>query len=138
MSLRETLKIRIKDGGGNVDYQEGAATLIPGTNLDEMVKQGESVGIKTYPADDPDILSLKHTVLYGIKGVSAYADHAYILGKIDDSVFAYVHEGLAAIQRDDLTLEDWLGLSLKCGEPLLEQRQLAPCQKIKKINEFFR
>jgi hydroxylamine reductase len=124
VSLREALKLRIKDSGGSVDYPEGAATLIPGTNLDGMVKQGESVGIKTYPADDPDILSLKHTVLYGIKGVSAYADHAYILGKKDDSVFAYVHEGLAAIQRTDLTLEDWLGLSLKCGETALKTMEL--------------
>ncbi|MCM2287088.1 MAG: hydroxylamine reductase [Desulfobacula sp.] len=124
VSLREALKVRIKDSGGTVDYPEGAATLIPGTNLDEMVKQGESVGIKTYPADNPDILSLKHTVLYGIKGVSAYADHAYILGKQDDGVFAYVHEGLAAIQRTDLSLEDWLGLTLKCGETALKTMEL--------------
>jgi len=124
VSLREALKVRIKNSGGAVDYPEGAATLIPGTNLDEMVKQGESVGIKTYPADNPDILSLKHTVLYGIKGVSAYADHAYILGKQDDSVFAYVHEGLTAIQRTDLSLEDWLGLTLKCGEIALKTMEL--------------
>jgi hydroxylamine reductase (hybrid-cluster protein) len=40
---------------------------------------------------DPDRfmdLILKHTVLYGIKGVSAYADHALILGQEDDSVYA--------------------------------------------------
>lgn len=124
VSLREALKVRIKDSGGTADYPEGAATLIPGTTLDEMVKIGESVGIKTYPADTPDILSLKHTVLYGIKGVSAYADHAHILGKKDDSVFAYVHEGLAAIQRTDLGLEDWLGLTLKCGETALKTMEL--------------
>ena len=122
--FREDLKTRIKDSGGSVDYPDGAANLTPGTDLEELVKQGETVGIKTYPADDPDILSLKHTVLYGIKGVSAYADHAYILGKMDDSVFAYVHEGLAAIQRTDLTLDDWLGLTLKCGETALKTMEL--------------
>ena len=122
--FREDLKTRIKDSGENVDYPDGAASLTPGTDLEELVKQGETVGIKTYPADDPDILSLKHTVLYGIKGVSAYADHAYILGKTSDSVFAYVHEGLAAIQRTDLTLDDWLGLTLKCGETALKTMEL--------------
>ncbi|MBU0464913.1 MAG: hydroxylamine reductase [Proteobacteria bacterium] len=122
--FREDLKTRIKDSVGSVDYPDGAANLTPGTDLEELVKQGETVGIKTYPADDPDILSLKHTVLYGIKGVSAYADHAYILGKTDDSVFAYVHEGLAAIQRTDLTLDDWLGLTLKCGETALKTMEL--------------
>lgn len=122
--FREDLKTRIKDSGENVDYPDGAASLTPGTDLEELVKQGETVGIKTYPADYPDILSLKHTVLYGIKGVSAYADHAYILGKTSDSVFAYVHEGLAAIQRTDLTLDDWLGLTLKCGETALKTMEL--------------
>ena len=124
VSLREDLKARIKDSGKSVDYLEGATCFTPGANLEELVKQGEMVGIKTYPADNPDILSLKHTVLYGIKGVSAYADHAYILGKMDDSVFAYVHEGLAAIQRTDLALEDWLGLTLKCGEAALKAMEL--------------
>lgn len=124
VSLRESLKVRIKDSGGTVDYPEGPASFLPAANLDGMIKQGESVGIKTYPADNPDILSLKHTVLYGIKGVSAYADHAYILGKQDDGVFAYVHEGLAAIQRTDLSLEDWLGLTLKCGETALKTMEL--------------
>jgi hydroxylamine reductase len=123
--LREGLKARVKEKSGkSIDYFDSAATLIPGNNLEEMIKQGKTVGIKSYPADNPDILSLKHTVLYGIKGVSAYADHAYILGKTDDSVFAYIHEGLAAIQNSDLSLEDWLGLSLKCGEAALRAMEL--------------
>lgn len=124
VSLRETLKVKIKDSGGSADYPEGAATLNPGKNLEEMVKQGESVGIKTYPAGNPDILSLKHTVLYGIKGVSAYADHAYILGKTDDSVFEYVHRALASILSTDLSLEEWLALSLECGKTALKTMEL--------------
>ena len=75
------------------------------------------VGLKSYPGDDPDILSLKHTVLFGIKGVSAYADHAQILGQEDESVYAFVHEGLAAIQRDDLALDDWVGMALDAVKP---------------------
>ena len=89
-----------------------------------MVKQGEQVGIKSYPADDPDILSLKHTVLYGIKGVSAYAEHAFMLGQEDESVYAYVHEGLAAIQREDLGVEDWVKMALRCGEAAYKAMEL--------------
>jgi hydroxylamine reductase len=124
VSLREALKARIKNSGGDINYPDGVTTFTPAVNLEGMVEQGESVGIKSYPADNPDILSLKHTVLYGIKGVSAYADHAYILGKTDDSIFAYVHEGLAAIQSSNLSLEDWLGLSLKCGKAALKAMEL--------------
>ena len=61
-----------------------------------LLEQAAAVGLTSYPADSADVLSLKHTVLFGIKGVSAYADHAQILGQTDDKVYAYVHEGLAA------------------------------------------
>ena len=116
VTLREKLKIQVDSSGGSLDWPDGAATFHPGNNLDDLIKQGEKVGVKSYPSDDPDVLSLKHTVLYGIKGVSAYAEHAQILGQEDDSIYAYVHEGLAAIQRNDLGVDDWVKMALRCGE----------------------
>jgi hydroxylamine reductase len=121
---REQLKQKVKAAGGNIDLPDGAATFSPQPSLDELIKQGENVGIKSYPADNPDILSLKHAVLYGIKGVSAYADHAQILGQEDDSVYAFVHEGLAAIQSDDMNLDDWVGMTLNCGGAALKAMEL--------------
>ena len=121
---RDQLKEEVKAAGGNVELHDGPAGFNPQPTLEGLVKQGEDVGLKSYPGDNPDILSLKHTVLFGIKGVSAYADHAQILGKEDDKVYAYVHEGLAAIQRDDLSLDDWVGLALKCGEAALKAMEL--------------
>jgi hydroxylamine reductase len=121
---REKLKARLKTAGTDVRWPGGAATFEPKNTLDELIKQGEQVGLKSYPGDNPDILSLKHTVLFGIKGVSAYAEHAEILGQEDDSVYAYVHEGLAAIQRDDLSLDAWIALTLRCGEAALKAMQL--------------
>jgi len=121
---RDRLKEKVMAAGGIIDLPDGPATFAPQLTLDELIKQGELVGIKSYPGDDPDILSLKHTVLYGIKGVSAYADHAQIFGQEDDQVYAFIHEGLAAIQRGDLNLEDWIGLTLKCGEAALKAMEL--------------
>jgi len=121
---RERLKATVKAAGGKTDFPEGASTFVPKTTLEELIRQAEAFGLKSYPAANPDILSLKHTVLFGIKGVSAYADHALILGQQDDAVFAFVHEGLAAIQRADLSLEDWVGLTLKCGEAALKAMEL--------------
>jgi len=121
---REDLKTRLKTAGADVRWPDGPATFQPAAPLDELIQQGEQVGLKSYPGDNPDVLSLKHTVLFGIKGVSAYADHASILGQEDDSVYAFVHEGLAAIQRDDLSLDDWISLTLRCGEAALKAMQL--------------
>jgi len=44
-----------------------------------------------------DIQSLKHILLFGIKGVAAYADHAQILRQEEDNVYAFVQEALATI-----------------------------------------
>jgi hydroxylamine reductase len=90
--------------------------LKPDETLEGLVKQGEKVGLKSDPSADPNILSLKHTLLYGVKGVSAYADHAEILGQQDEKIPAFIHEALAAMLRKDLTLNDWVGFVLKCGE----------------------
>ena len=122
--LRETLKARVGSAGGSTGWSGEPAVFQPETSLDDLIKQGERVGIKSYPGDDPDILSLKHTVLYGIKGVSAYADHAQVLGQEDDRVYAYVHEGLAAIQRDDMGVDDWVKMALRCGEAAYRAMEL--------------
>ena len=81
---RDQLKTKVKSAGGKTDFPEGSATFTPKSTLDDLVKQGEQVGLKSYPADSPDILSLKHKVLFGIKGVSAYTDHAKILRQEDE------------------------------------------------------
>ncbi len=120
---RDQLKEKVKSAGGKI-APNAAVQFMPSAGLDELVKQAENLGLKSYPAANPDILSLKHTVLFGIKGVSAYADHAQILGQQDEKVYAFVHEGLAAILRDDLSLGDWVGLTLKCGEAALKAMEL--------------
>jgi len=121
---RDMLKEKVKSAGGRADWPEGPATFHPQPVLVDLVKQGEEVGLKSYPGDNPDILSLKHTVLFGIKGVSAYADHALILGQEDETVYAFVHKGLSAIQRDDLSLDEWVGLTLNCGKAALRAMEL--------------
>jgi hydroxylamine reductase len=124
VELRESLKQKVKAAGGKVDFPEGPATLEPEKTLDGLVKQGEMVGLKSDPTINPDILALQHTVLFGIKGVCAYADHAQILGKEDDQVYAFVHEGLASMLNKELTLDAWVKLTLKCGEINLRAMEL--------------
>ncbi len=113
---RDGLNEKIKAAGGQPALPDGPAGFAPGAAMEALLQQAETVGLHSYPADNPDILSLKHTVLFGIKGVSAYTDHAQILGQTDEGVYAYIHEALAAIQRNDLGLDDWIGLTLRCGE----------------------
>jgi len=124
VELRERLKEKIKAAGGKADFPEGPANFKPEAGLDAMVKQGESVGLKSDETIDADILGLQHTLLFGIKGVSAYADHARILGQEDDKVYAFVQEGLAATLNKNLGVNDYVGLLLKCGEINLRTMEL--------------
>ena len=122
--LREALKAKVKAAGGKIDVGEGPAAFQPEKTTDALVKQGEKVGLKSDPTIDPNILSLQHTVLFGIKGIAAYADHAQILGQRDDAIPAFIHEALAATRRKELTLDDWVKLALKCGEVNLRTMEI--------------
>jgi len=122
--LREQLKKKVLDAGGNVDFSDGPATYIPASTTEELVAKGETVGLKSDTSIDPDIQALQHTTLFGIKGLCAYADHAQILGQEDEAVYAFIHEGFAAILNKELTLDDWVGLALKCGEVNLRAMEL--------------
>ncbi len=124
VELRESLKKKVKAAGGKVDFPDGPVTFQPKPTLEGLVEQGKAVGLKSDPSINPDIRSLQHTLLFGIKGVAAYADHAKILGQADDAVYAFIHEGLAATLRKDLSLDDWVGLVLKCGEINLRTMEL--------------
>ena len=121
---RDRLKTMVERAGGDVASLGAAADFVPEKTREGVLAQAEAVGLKSYPADNPDILSLKHTVLFGIKGVSAYADHAQILGQEDDSVYAFVHEGLAAIQRTDRSTDQWVDMVLRCGGAAVKAMEL--------------
>jgi len=116
VEIRENLKAKVKEAGGNTDFPLGPATFQPADSMEEMIKQGEMVELKPTPDLDRDIFSLKETLLYGIKGMASYLFHAQELGQEDQRTYDFVHEGMAALQRNDLSLDDWLGLVLKCGE----------------------
>ena len=73
-----------------------------------IAKQIEAVG--------EDVAGLKGVVLYGLKGMAAYADHARILGEEDDDVYAFFHETLDFLTRNGQTAEELLGAALKVGE----------------------
>jgi hydroxylamine reductase len=64
---------------------------------------------------DPDVVSLRSTLLFGLRGMAAYAHHARVLGKTDEKVSAWFQKGLKALG-DDHTVEEWLGLIMEFGQ----------------------
>jgi hydroxylamine reductase len=124
VELREELKSKVAAAGGKVDFSEPAASFQPAASQAELVAQGEGVGIKSDSDVNPDILSLKELLTYGLKGLAAYADHARILGQTDDAVYTFIYEALAATLNKDAGVDELVGLALKCGEVNLKAMEL--------------
>ncbi len=62
-----------------------------------------------------DIVSLRSTLLFGLRGMAAYAHHARVLGKTDPEVSAWFQKGMKAAG-DDRPVEEWLGLIMEFGQ----------------------
>jgi hydroxylamine reductase len=97
----------------------------PAATVAELVAQGEKVGIEPRRAKlGADVTGLQELILYGVKGVAAYADHAAILGKEDEIVYSFIHEALDFLTRTDPTVDELLGMALKVGEVNLKTMEL--------------
>ena len=64
---------------------------------------------------DADLQSMRSTILFGIKGYAAYADHGIILERESEEIYAFTHMALAKLQDDSLGLMDLVGLAMECG-----------------------
>jgi len=123
-ALRDALLGKLRAAGAAADFPDAAVKFSPANDLPGLIAQGETHGIQSYPAANADILSLKHTLLYGIKGLAAYTDHALILGQQDEAIFAFLHEALASLLDGKLDLGAALALIMKCGQTNLRAMEL--------------
>ena len=86
---------------------------------EEMVNLGYEHGVKSFNSDE-DINSAQNILLYGCKGIAAYADHAHILGEDSDAIFAFLHKALASIAESNQGLMDYVNLCMECGQTNLD------------------
>ena len=63
-----------------------------------------------------DIRSLKELLTYGLKGMAAYAEHAYNLGYTNNSVFDFMHKGMAATLSKNISGDELTAMVLECGK----------------------
>ncbi|MEG0392568.1 MAG: hydroxylamine reductase [Anaerovoracaceae bacterium] len=83
----------------------------------------EAFDMETLWQDNEDLRSLKSLILFGIRGIAAYAYHAMVLGYQDKEVDDFFYEGLAAISAD-LSMEELLPIVMKTGEINLKCMEL--------------
>jgi hydroxylamine reductase len=121
---REMYEKACADQGKAPQTLGGPASWEPAQDKAGLVAQGRAVAIpERQQARGEDVVGVEELIVYGIKGLSAYADHAWILGKRDDSVAAFIHETLSTLT-DPQSLDTLLGLALKTGEVNLRVMEL--------------
>jgi len=112
-SVRDDLKrqVEAKNPSAAAEIMDQCATMI----LEEasFVDMGSKVGVLT--SENEDVRSLRELLIYGIKGVAAYAHHAAVLGKEDQVIYDFLSEALASTTKE-LTQDEMVGMVLKAGE----------------------
>ncbi len=112
IALRDELATLLKNAG--VDVNDHDAVTWTGATEEEMLEKAETVGVLS--EENEDIRSLKELITYGLKGMAAYAEHAFNLKHQDVAVEDFMEEALDAILTKDLSVDELVALTLKTGE----------------------
>jgi hydroxylamine reductase len=79
-----------------------------------MMTAAEKVGVLS--TENEDIRSLRELIIYGLKGLAAYTEHAYRLGKENPEIFTFMEKALIATEDDSLRVDDLVALTLETGK----------------------
>jgi hydroxylamine reductase len=113
-TIREKAKISLIENGGNPDDLTCECLTWQSDDVAEMERKAAEVGVLA--TENEDVRSLRELLTYGLKGIAAYAEHAFNLGHEDLSIHAFLQKALVATKNDHLSAEELTGLVLECGE----------------------
>ena len=90
------------------------AAVFTVSSREDMLKKAANVGVLA--TENEDVRSLRELIIYGVKGMAAYVEHALNIGKENNDIYAFTYEALAATLNDSLSADDLVALTLKTGE----------------------
>lgn len=116
----QQIKDELRGMAGDLpDVPAHAAYHLPETKS-EMLHDAPLAGIMYDKSLDPDVRSLRQTILYGLKGISAYGHQARELGYYSDEVDDFYILALEALTDDKLTAEELIRMMMRTGEMAIE------------------
>lgn len=112
--IKRMLKIRnqLRENSKLTDLHD-AVTFEVGSR-ESMLEKASTIGVLS--TENEDIRSLREMIIYGLKGMAAYAEHARNIGKENLEINAFIYEALAATLDSSLSADDLVALTLKTGE----------------------
>jgi hydroxylamine reductase len=112
--LREELIRKIREAGLVLPDTLHSSVVWKSEEEDALMEKAHKVGVLT--TGNEDERSLKELLVYGIKGIAAYAEHAWNLGYKKDEISDFIQKGLSATTRDDLSTDELFNLVMECGK----------------------
>jgi hydroxylamine reductase len=111
--MRDTARERLVSAGGKTDDITFDGAYWTGETEEEMNEKAPKVGVLT--TEDKDVRSLRELTIYGLKGMAAYAEHAFNLGFEDREIYAFMQRALVATTDNSLSIDELTALVLETG-----------------------
>lgn len=112
LELRDAVKHAVNPDASPDPATTHDSLLWTGTRA-EFEEKAKTVGV--LQTENEDVRSLRELIVYGVKGIAAYYEHAANLGQIDSSIVAFVEKALVATTQEK-TVDELVGLTLEAGE----------------------
>lgn len=118
LKLREELKVLATDEEKKEAEKYGADLVNWYYESDEdLIKFSENQSVVgVLRTENEDVRSLRELVMYGLKGMAAYAEHAFNLGKTNEEIFAFIEKALLGTMDNNLTVDELVALVMETGE----------------------
>jgi hydroxylamine reductase len=111
---REKHKAALAEMGITPNLADSDAATWTATTDAELFAKAETIGVLS--TENVDVRSLRELIIYGLKGMAAYTHHAYILGKENVEVYAFMEKALVASIDPSLGAAELLALVLETGK----------------------
>ena len=112
----QRIKEKVRKQVGKIKNDTDHATYNLSETKSEMLEDAKKAGIMYDQKLDPDIRSLRQTIVYGLKGISAYGHQARALGYYDDEVDNFYIKALEATTDDNMSVEELIRWTMRTGE----------------------
>ena len=112
----QRIKEKLRKQVGKIKNDTDHATYNLSETKSEMLEDAKKAGIMYDQNLDPDIRSLRQTIVYGLKGISAYGHQARELGYYDDQVDNFYIRALEATTDDTLSVEELIRWTMRTGD----------------------
>ncbi|KGM98405.1 hydroxylamine reductase [Clostridium novyi A str. 4552] len=113
IAIRDAIKDDLVKNNVQLDDIKDDCALWNGTSVEEFEEKAATVGILA--TENEDVRSLRELLTYGIKGMAAYAHHAYNLGYENEEIYTFMKKALVST-RNVLSVDEMIGIVLECGK----------------------